>query len=1646
MGLQQILANYRKSSFSLRDQGDRFERLMKAYLLTEPRYRGLFKSVWLWNEFPSRQDFGGKDLGIDLVCKTLNGEYWAVQCKFFQSSATITKPQVDTFLSTSSRSFQDPDQFGKRVRFSHRLWIDTTVHGFNAEAELTIKDQKPAVSRINLYGLMDADVDWDRLEQGLSGEQAVAQKKTLRDHQRLAVEKSHAYFNDHDRGKLLMACGTGETFTSLKIAERETEGRTGFVLFLVPSIALLGQTLKEWASQTVNPLHAICVCSDPKVSKSEINDDFVGTSTVDLALPASTDIRGIARQCVEAQQLQQKDHGLVVIFSTYQSIEVVHNVQSYLNSEGRPSVFDMIICDEAHRTTGVTLKGENDSSFVKVHEESFLHGRKRLYMTATPRLYSEESQKKAKEKEAYLCSMDDPALYGDEIYRLGFGEAVDRHLLSDYKVIVLTLDEDQMSGALQQAISDATEGPEIPTDDALKLIGCINALSKRAKETTHFSDVDPDVMHSAVAFCQSIKNSKQTVEAMNACRDAYYKILSEEDRSQLVSIEAEHVDGTMNAAVREEKLSKLRNVPRDGNDCRVLMNVRCLSEGVDVPSLDAVLFLSSRNSQVDVVQSVGRVMRSTEGKKYGYIIIPVVIPSNVTPEEALDDNKRFAVVWTVLNALRAHDDRFNAIINKIELNKQQRPSKIIVTSTRIGSTARSNDAMDNQEQDSSGAIASGIDRQMELQFETLQSAVYAKLVEKCGDRRYWEQWASDVGKIAQRHIAQINKLIAVPDSKPQKEFARFLKGLRRNINPSVTQEDAIEMLSQHYITQPVFEALFKNYSFVQNNPVSKAMEGMVKILNEQTPKEDYDQLQRFYDSVRKRADDIHDAEGRQKVIIELYDKFFKTAFPKTVEKLGIVYTPVEVVDFIIHSVDDVLKKEFGRGITDENVHVLDPFVGTGTFITRLLQSGVIRPEDMERKYEKELHANEIVLLAYYIASINIENVYHDILAEQRKQEATDAQGQAQMAAEPLTYHAFNGICLTDTFQLGEDKNALLEDVFPVNSKRVNDQKKTPITVIIANPPYSVGQNSANDNAQNQHYPLLESQIEKYYVASSRANLNKAAYDSYIKAFRWSTDRLDPKTGGIIGFVSNGSWLDSNGLDGFRKSLEKEFSSIHVFNLRGNQRTSGELSRKEGGKVFGSGSRTPIAITILVKNPKAKEQGKIWYHAVEDYLSREEKLKECREFGSVLNPRFTRIRIIPNAFGDWVNERNSKFLEYLSFSPNVKFDVSSKAFFSTYSLGIGTNKDVWLYNFSQKSLSKNVLEFVAFYESERNRYNLSRGYQGTIRKFVKFDPTKITWTDIFLHDLENDISFSFDETKITTSLYRPFCKQRFCNEKMFIQRTYQIPKLFPTSDQQNLVICVSGVGVTKEFSCIISNVLPDLELIGKSQCFPLYWYELVPKQQWSLVDQETDEYVRHDGVTDFILKHAKEKYGPRVVKEDIFYYVYGILHVKSYREKFSSDLKKTLPRLPLVSEPRGFWEFSKAGRALAKLHLEYETIQPCPGVTIQGAESGDFEVTQMRFPSKGQKDTILYNKSITVSNIPAKAYEYVVNGKSAIEWVMERYAVTVDKKSGIKNDPNDWAKEHQKPRYILDLLLSVINVSVQTVDIVNTLPDVDWDKE
>lgn len=1622
MDFNKILEKYRKYSFSEKDKGERFERLMQAYLLTDPQYAYKFKKVWLWNEFFGRDDLGGNDTGIDLVALTIEGDYWAIQCKCYQESSVIDKPAVDTFLATSGRSFKGEDL--KTTRFSHCLWISTT-NKWGSNAEEAIKNQTPPVTRINLHDLQQAPVDWEKLEKGVHGEASRNPKKTLRPHQKEALEKTHEHFKGFDRGKLIMACGTGKTFNSLRIAENETSGK-GLILFLVPSIALLGQTLREWSADAEEPINAICICSDPEISKKKTkNEDSDNFSVIDLAFPASTNTKDILHQFNHIKINGNK--GLTVVFSTYQSIDVIAKAQKELLKNGFGE-FDLIICDEAHRTTGVSLAGEDESAFVKVHNNDFIKAKKRLYMTATPRLYSDDTKSKAAQADAVLCSMDDVELYGEEIYRIGFGEAVEKDLLTDYKVLILTLNDSDVPPAVQKMIAD--DSNEINADDASKLIGCINALSKQVLgDEGIIKSSDPEPMKRAVAFCQNIKISKRITETYNTATSAYIESLPEEKKAKMVSVASKHIDGSMSAPQRDELLAWLKANPEDG-ECRVLTNVRCLSEGVDVPSLDAVMFLSARNSQVDVVQSVGRVMRKAVGKKYGYIIIPVVVPADIEADKALDTNERYKVVWTVLNALRAHDDRFNATVNKIELNKK-RPSQILVG--RPDFTFDDDGNPIPYEGENSGNKE--LSQQLAIQFEQLQHVVFARMVQKVGDRRYWEQWAKNVAEIAERQIERITNMVKNGENKDA--FDKFLMGLQKNINPSISQDQAIEMLSQHVITQPVFEALFEGYSFVKNNPISISMQSMLDILQSQAIEKDTETLQKFYDSVRKRASDIDNAEGKQRIIIELYDKFFKTAFPKMVERLGIVYTPVEVVDFIIHSVNDVLLKEFGRTISDENINILDPFTGTGTFIVRLFQSGLIKPEDLYRKYKKEIFANEIVLLAYYIAAVNIENAYHDATPD-----PDDGVGKEK-------YTPFDGICLTDTFQLGETEEGekLFSEMFPKNSERVQRQQKAPLRVIIGNPPYSIGQKSANDNAQNQNYPKLDDRIAKTYAAASLAGLSKSIYNAYIKAFRWSTDRLDPKHGGIVCFVSNGAWIDDNSTDGFRLYLEKEYTSIYVFNLRGDQRTSGELSRKEGGKIFGSGSRNQISITLLVKNPQSKaNKATIYYHDIGDYLSREEKLSIIKKFQSVSNKEMNWRILQPNEHGDWINHRNDAFDNFIPLEPKKKFDLKTQTFFNTNVIGVSTNRDAWVYNFSKKAIEKNMRGLITFYNEQQMNFAQAKNKNKDLKveDFIDTNEVKISWTRALRKDVEKGIEHQYKNSEIIVSLYRPFTKEFLYFDKPFIESPGLNAMLFPDSSSTNIVICVSP-SANDGLSLLIADSIANLHFNGDTQCFPLFFYEERKKQTLSLFDDNSgNNYIKRDGVSDFIFERAKKQYGKNVSKEDIFYYVYGFLHCPEYRETFAADLKKMLPKLPLVDDVRDFWAFSKAGRKLADLHVNYESVPAFENIIVKGTEREFFKVEKIRFPKKNQKDTIIYNSQITIENIPDEAYDYVINGKSAIEWIMERYQVSVDKKSGIVNDPNDWTEEVENPRYILDLLLSIINVSVQTVEIVKGLPKVTFE--
>jgi predicted helicase len=1135
------------------DKGTKFEQLMKRYLELEPKYADQFSDVWLWNEWPGRD--GHVDTGIDLVAKDrYTGELTGIQCKFYDPARTLEKKQIDSFFTAVGKS-----------AFSYGMVVSTTDK-WSKHAEDALEGQSKPMTRLRFADLADSTIDWSEFSVDAPNEMKQLGAKEPRKYQRQAIDDVKKGFTESDRGRLIMACGTGKTYTSLKMVE-ELVPIGGSVLFLVPSIALLQQTLNEWTAQASVPLRPLAVCSDTKVGRKEHED----VSVHDLAFPATTD----PAKLLNRARISTGQEAITVVFSTYQSIDVIAQAQK----DGLPE-FDLIICDEAHRTTGITEASHDDSTFVRVHDNTYIESGKRLYMTATPRIYVQETRAKAAQDDVTVYSMDDEAVYGPEFHHLGFGKAVEMGHLADYKVLVLAVDEEAVSKSFQGLLE---ENGDLNLDDAARIVGCWKGLSKRGVNGQRLEISDTSPMRRAVAFARNIKESKKLAADFELVGRQLLINRGEADTAPALKLEADHVDGTFNVLERSAKLDWLKadaTATAAGDDvCRILSNARCLSEGVDVPSLDAVLFLNPRNSQVDVVQSVGRVMRtSTEtNKEHGYIILPIAVPASQDPETALNDNKKYKVVWDVLQALRAHDDRFEAMINKLELNRNANNKiDVITVADPFGDGPGGGSGDDSNRGTGTEALfhMAGADQ--------WRDAIFARMVRKVGDRRYWESWAKDVKEIADRHVLRIRTILDGEDQRPREEFTVFLQGLRGNLNDSISESDAIDMLSQHLITKPVFEALFEGYSFAANNPVSQVMDSMVDILEKYNLDSEVANLESFYRSVRIRAEGITNAEGKQKIVTELYEKFFKLAFPRTAESLGIVYTPVEVVDFIIRAVDDVLAKDFGASISDEGVHVLDPFTGTGTFIVRLLQSGRIKPADLLRKYTSELHANELLLMAYYIAAINIEATVHGLLEEDAVSAGT--------AAGEVPYVPFGGIVLTDTFQMTEDGDTLDDFVFTSNNERVVAQNALDIRVIIGNPPYSVGQSSGNDNNANLKYPTLDESIRRTYAELSTATNKNSLYDSYIRAIRWGSNRiLNSPDGGVLCYVSNGGYIDGNTADGLRKTLTSEFHDIYVYNLRGNQRTAGEQSRREGGKVFDSGSRNTVAILLLVKRPGIRRQ-------------------------------------------------------------------------------------------------------------------------------------------------------------------------------------------------------------------------------------------------------------------------------------------------------------------------------------------------------------------------------------------------------------------------------------------------------------------------
>lgn len=1622
---------------------------MVQYLRHDSQMGRQFHAVWAWRDWPGRD--GRPDTGIDIVAQPVDGEgLVAVQCKFYAAGHAIQKSDIDSFLSESGKE-----------GFSGRIIVETTGHPWSPNAEHAIVGQQIPVRRIGLTDLRNSDLDWSTFHADRPKEApGRLERKELRPHQEAAIRDVFAGFASSRRGQLIMACGTGKTFTSLKIVERLAAEQDGSarILFMVPSLALMSQTLREWASECALPFHAWSVCSDTKVNRrrASANSDLADIAATDLKTPPTTDPQRLAASLRRARDVE----GLQVVFATYQSIDVVSRAQALIDEAWAD--FDLVICDEAHRTTGATLAGDDDSAFMRVHDERVIRAERRLYMTATPKLFRDEVKNAAKEKDAVLASMDDEALFGPVFHRLGFGEAVGAGLLTDYKVVVLGVPEDQVSAAYQHHAADADGELRLP--DVAKLVGCWNAFAKRnggAFEVSYGEDAQP--MRRAVIFAKDIRTSKWVSREFPELVRTSLRDLVNDDDSDDLGVECRHVDGTMNAIERGDHLDWLKR--EDGAEAapvtRVLTNARCLSEGVDVPSLDAVVFLNPRKSQVDVIQAVGRVMRRSPGKRFGYVILPVAIPAGMDPAQALGDNERYRVIWQVLQALRAHDDRMDTTINAIAYNTRT-PESIIVDVLDFGAKARAEGVAEgrvggaaHEGGDTDGfATVPPVMREIQgmLPFPALEwkDAVFARIVKQVGDRLYWEDWSTDIADIAGRYIALLDQLLEDPAH--QDVFARFVEALRSTLNPSISPARALEMVAQHLLTKPLFDAMFTDQRFTELNPVSRAMQALVDAVGDsEVFVRERQPLDAFYESMVERIRAIDNVAGRQAIMVTLYDRFFSKAFPAMAEHLGIVFTPVEVVDYVLRSADHALRTHFGRSLADEGVTVIDPFAGTGTFITRLLSNGVIPPERMAAKYGREIFANEIVLLSYYIASVNIEAVYREVRAD---------------AGLDSGYEEFTGIVLTDTFQMHEGDGSLAsEGEFSGNSERAERERGKAITAIVMNPPYSGKQRSANDDNQNLRYPRLDARIRDTYAALSTGMNKNSLYDSYFRALRWAADRIEG--GGVIAFVSNNSFLDGNSADGVRLAFQEEFSDIYVLNLRGgiNGRV-GDRAKREGGNVFPI--KTGVAITVLVKQPGGPEGGLARLHLteVEDYLTREDKLDQLTREASIAGTEFREV--VPNEHGDWLGQRDETFSTFMPLGDReTKGSEASTTVFRTFSGGLKTNRDPWCWGFSAERVAGNMRRMIETYNSFVEK--------GVTEASVLNDPTHISWNRALRKDFARQRLHVFHREAVRAGMYRPFTRAWAYVDRSMNDMVYRLPRIFPTGAHPNVALTVP-TDYRKEWSVLMTNLLPDLNIMSACQYFPLWTWEPLPEADPSApslfdglsttssvggafngtfdfsrplaeqVPEIIDGHRRRDAITDHALAAWRTHYGDETItSEDVFFHVYALLHHPDYRERYETDLKKSLPRIPFSPD---FDEFVRVGRELAELHVNYERVEPHPAVHEQwslNAPADEWErhrVTKLRWGKVGGKEErtrIVYNDHLTLTGIPAGVDEYKVGGRSPLEWVLDRYRVSEHKDSKIVNDPNDWFREVGDPRYLVDLIKRLVTVSLETQRLVGGLP-------
>ena len=1608
---RRILNRIDEVSNNTTGKGTLLEKITKAFIEQDRAASQRFSHVWRWYDWPERGNL--QETGIDLVARERDtGNLVAIQSKYRKPGTTLYLNDLSTFFTGLGHT-----------AFSEGIIVSTTEN-WGPNVENALKNRDKPVARWGVWHFENSSIDWSSFKLGNPSQLAIRDPKVLRDDQVKAMDAVINGFDEHDRGKLIMPCGSGKTFVALRSSEGLV-GIGGNVLFLTPSVSLLSQSMNDWCNDADLPIKPFGVCSDTTAAKKAGRfDEGADIASYDLAESPSTNAETLVTRFNSTSHSEER---MRVVFSTYQSLDVIARAQEL----GLPE-FDLIISDEAHRTTGVRKNGvtlEDESGFRRVHDDSFVKSAKRLYMTATPRIYGDRAKRKANQKDLMLASMDDAALYGPEFHRLGFGEAVDMGILADYKVVILDVDMEQVGVDLERILSDeevsVTTAPRVGQKSPVKIsltlensalmVGCWNGLRK-VGITPHEFLYDPAPSKRAVAFTNTVNQSLEFAHYFPQVVEEVEKV-----GDSGLGCHVEHVDGGMNAQKRALTLDWLKDGEANGV-CNVVSNARCLTEGVDVPALDAILFLYPRRSAVDVVQAVGRVMRKSDGKRFGYIILPIAREPGKTAEETLNESK-YRYVWQVLNALKSHDDRFEAEINQLALTDGRPDLSYLDRQRDMGEST-----VGDQESDNVPDVEEAIQGTLHLVGgEAFRNAIRAKVVDKYADPAFWQKWAVNIRQIAIAHENRIRALLRGNDAAVRETFDDYLQGIRDNINDGITEDQAIGMLSQHLVTKPVFDAVFGDFGFVGQNSVSKAMQSTIEALDRHGLERETADLSAFYRDVQTRVRGLTDSAARQDVIKELYGSFIREALPEAATSLGIAYTPTPVVDYLNRSVEDVLQAEFGASVSDQGVHIIDPFVGTGTFITRLIQSGLIQRDDLPRKYRSELHANEILLLAYYTAAVNIETTYHEAVGETSKE----------------NYEPFDGIVLTDTFELSESNKPMDSALFPHNNRRIERQKGLDIRVVVGNPPWS--------RNENRDYPTIDQRVRETYADSSGATLKNPLYDPYVKAIRQASDRvLGNEQGGIVAFVTNAGFIESNSFDGFRKAVVREFDAIYCHNLRGTIRRGGflpkELREREADNVFEEGTTSGVAILLLIKRPGKSSGAVIHYGDIGEYLSRAEKWSKLDE-SSLATTEWQTIK--PSIHGDWVNRRTEDFVSLRPLAVKEGVVTALPPVFLSQSLGLSSNRDAWVWNSSKSELRRNVSRTVEFFQmkvEEFAKLNVAGNQKERIeraKQLVGRTPKDFHWTAESYRDLANVKRYDFCESEFTVGMYRPFYRQHLCFNSQLVTRIGGFPSIYPSLTSKNLGIGLTSTGVSAPFHTLMTDSPVDLHFNADTRYLPRWRF--LPREE---ALGESDALDRVSNISPTATSEYREYYGDQSISEDdLFYHVYGLLHAREYRETYSADLQKSAPRIPMPDTLADFRAFAQAGRELARLHVEYEDVEPYD-LDVRVAEGWDlgepeaYRVARMTYAKVDQaedKTRINYNAGITIAGIPEDVQKYQLGSRSALDWLLDRYQVRTHKDSGIENDPNDWCEDTGNPRYIIDLIGRIVTVSLETNRIVKALP-------